>query len=737
MEIVRCDGGSLNCSNLLFALVPNPAPALILHAPVGGEQWPVGASRFVSWEAHNLTGTLTLDLLSGDSVVDTVSGVAVASNRFQYALPAGLPAGDRYTLRVGSDSAPSIKASSPSFTVDLNPPAPRKWTVLFYFDAAAFMQENDTLQSFLDLGRLTTSTNVNYLCEYARSSKYATNSYPWYGVKRFVMRPGITPDSTNAVQDLGELDMSDPNTLTDFITWAAENYPAENYFLIPSDHGAGWREGLLLDEEHGYKWMTTRELQQALDASKTSINILGLDMCVEGAIEIAHQLRNCDLQLLIASQYKESRNWPYLTVFQMLESKLAAITPEALAILFCDGFVHLHQNPLDNGTLAVTRLKKMAPLSAAMTGLADEMITNSANRAAVQPYAAAAKAAFHQAVPYCANTPVLQRQVNGLNIFFPAPTNTQSLAYTNYTSAVIDFAEDSHWKRFLDVFFDHLTNSWITEAYNLAAPAGENGVTEIDLLKLLEAIQTDDTNAWVTLLSEGDGYTVPGGSGTFPVARGQALTLSAFGYIHQGGLEPTTNHFVRWYASSGIAMARDRREATNTFTVNGNGVIMACFSEDKKSYDVIFTTEGNGGFGGTTYTDWLTNSVAAGGNCPAITAIPEPGFAFAGWGGDYPDTANPLTITNVQSDMTVIAYFWPAPPKLSAERAGSGLTLSWPVWPPGYVLESTADVVAGGGTVVPGVVTNRIVLPLTPTNHFFRLSQAINAWHSPYADKSP
>ena len=90
--------------------------------------------------------------------------------------------------------------------------------------------------------------------------------------------------------------MSDPNTLTDFIDWAVENYPAQNYFLILSDHGDGWENGLLLDELNGRHWMSTRQLQQALTNADSPMTILGLDMCLEGDTEVAYQLRHAGPQ---------------------------------------------------------------------------------------------------------------------------------------------------------------------------------------------------------------------------------------------------------------------------------------------------------------------------------------------------------------------------------------------------------------------------------------------------------
>jgi len=712
-----------------FSVVSNPAPALLFRAPAGGELWPSGARRSVAWETHNLAGNLTLDLLRGEAVVDSIAGLSVVSNRC-YTLPAGLAASSNYFVRLTSAAVPSLRATSPAFQVTERLPTVRPWTILFYIDADCFNMESSAMESVRSLGQLNGTTNANYLVQLDRSPAFAATYGSWFDTKRFVVKPGMLPTPEQAAQNPGELNMSSPDTLVNFINWGVENYPATNYFLILADHGWGWADGLITDESNGNKQMSTREFEQALLAAEVPMTIVGLDMCVEGQIEIAHQLRNTGAQLLLASQYKETRDWPYLTVFQQLESRLATLTPEALAVLFCDGFIQLHKDPLDNGTLAATRLNKVEALTAAIANLADEMVTNSTDRAAVRRKAAATKTAFHQAVLYSANTPTLQWQINGLDINFP--TDPNDTEFSQYNRPVIDFPPDSHWRTFLIAYFDRLTNSWIADARTLVA---RGTASEVDVLRLLQALQPEDTNVWLNVVTDGDGTTRPGGAGNFQFARGEIITLAGIGDIRQGGMgPPITNHFVRWYTSSGIEMANDRRQATNTFTVQGDGVIMASFSQDQETYQVAFTTEGNGSFSGTNH---FTVQLAAGANGPTVTATADPGYVFAGWGGDYPDTANPLTVTNVQSDMTVIAYFWPTRPTLSIERAAGKLTLSWPAWPPGYVLESAGDLIRGGWTAVADVATNRIVLPLTTTNQFFRLSQDIDAWHSPYSSPSP
>jgi hypothetical protein len=73
---------------------------------------------------------------------------------------------------------------------------------------------------------------------------------------------GVSFDQT-AVQELGEVDMGDPQALTDFIVWAVENYPAEHYMIVIGSHGGGWR-GLGPDEGNHESMLDLPEIDVAL-----------------------------------------------------------------------------------------------------------------------------------------------------------------------------------------------------------------------------------------------------------------------------------------------------------------------------------------------------------------------------------------------------------------------------------------------------------------------------------------
>ena len=115
------------------------------------------------------------------------------------------------------------------------------------------------------------------------------------------------------LESLGPVNMSDPKTLSDFITWGIKSFPAEHYMLIIADHGKGW-EGMIEDESHK-GWMTVPQLKQALDTAQQAtgqkLDVLGFDACQMAAVEVASEIKD-NAKFMIASQALEGREgWPY------------------------------------------------------------------------------------------------------------------------------------------------------------------------------------------------------------------------------------------------------------------------------------------------------------------------------------------------------------------------------------------------------------------------------------------
>ncbi len=100
-----------------------------------------------------------------------------------------------------------------------------------------------------------------------------------------------------------EENMGDPNTLIKFVNWCMTYYPAEHYVLDLWDHGSGW--AICFDETSDDDALTMAELRTALAAinatTNNTIDILAMDACLMGTLEVAYEIRNY-ASILVASE---------------------------------------------------------------------------------------------------------------------------------------------------------------------------------------------------------------------------------------------------------------------------------------------------------------------------------------------------------------------------------------------------------------------------------------------------
>jgi hypothetical protein len=152
----------------------------------------------------------------------------------------------------------------------------------------------------------------------------------WTGTKRFY----VTQDDdlqtvrSEVVEDLGEANMSDGNTLVDFASWAIENYPADNYVLILSDHGMGWPGGwsdptatdggdsrIPLAAALGSQ-LYLNELDDALGEirSRTGVDkfeLIGMDACLMGHMEVFSALAPHARYAVASQETEPALGWAY------------------------------------------------------------------------------------------------------------------------------------------------------------------------------------------------------------------------------------------------------------------------------------------------------------------------------------------------------------------------------------------------------------------------------------------
>ncbi len=170
----------------------------------------------------------------------------------------------------------------------------------------------DVLNDF-GLGHLDDSSNNN-----------------WTGTRRYYITQDMNSEIINSKlkMDLGQKNMGDPETLKDFAQWAIQNYPAERYMLVLWNHGGGFRS-LELNRDICWDWnfgldsrITMPQLEDALSFISgqlgKEIDIIGMDACHMGMIEVAYQVKDY-AQIMVASEASvPGDGWQYDCVLQTL-----------------------------------------------------------------------------------------------------------------------------------------------------------------------------------------------------------------------------------------------------------------------------------------------------------------------------------------------------------------------------------------------------------------------------------
>ncbi|WP_029201749.1 clostripain-related cysteine peptidase [Oribacterium sp. NK2B42] len=180
--------------------------------------------------------------------------------------------------------------------------------------------------------------------------------------RRFVLN-GEEPE---LLEDLGIVNMSEPASLTDFINFAAEKYPADRCGLILWDHGAGTLMGYGMDENFEDVMLEIGELKQALSDSGKHFYFIGFDACLMSTVEVASALEEYTDYLVASEETEPSGGWAYTPFLSQLAAR-PGIDMHELAPRIVDDFVNdPTSTKYDNNTLAVLELSKLSAVRGAV-----------------------------------------------------------------------------------------------------------------------------------------------------------------------------------------------------------------------------------------------------------------------------------------------------------------------------------------------------------------------------------
>lgn len=242
-----------------------------------------------------------------------------------------------------------------------------KWTVMIYQDADDEALEQDIFVDMNEAERAGSDNNVQIVSQIDRYRGGFNGDGNWTNTRRY----HITQDDdlsrvhSELVGDVGEADMSDPQTLVDFATWAINTYPADKYVLILSDHGMGWPGGYT-DPTGGGRDIPNAPIAQAVSSNQMFLSeidaalqqvrsntgldkfeLVGLDACLMSSVEVLSALAPSAHYAVTSQETEPSLGWAYTSFLNSLKDE-PSMTGGDLARKIVESYITDDQRIVDD-----------------------------------------------------------------------------------------------------------------------------------------------------------------------------------------------------------------------------------------------------------------------------------------------------------------------------------------------------------------------------------------------------
>ncbi len=233
------------------------------------------------------------------------------------------------------------------------------YTVMIYICGADLETEGACgsidIQEMLDANF---GDNVNVILQTGGALDWSMEGITDGGVQRWQVKDGQLIE----LQELESQSMLTSSALSDFISFASRNYPANRNALILWDHGGGSLYGYGMDEMYPDTTLYLPNIAEALADAGTKFDIFGFDACLMGSVETAYMLEPFADYMVASEETEPSYGWDYSVWLTELGNN-TSIDPVKLGQSIVDSFID--QNGTDS-TLSVVALREIPAVYTAL-----------------------------------------------------------------------------------------------------------------------------------------------------------------------------------------------------------------------------------------------------------------------------------------------------------------------------------------------------------------------------------
>src|SRR6056297_1874828 len=365
-------------------------------------------------------------------------------------------------------------------------PQQKEWTLVLYLDGDESAMQQDFIAAFHDMiaKGVGSSQQVNVVIQFDRIPQ-REDFEGWTIAHRFYYTPGLAPTPDNAITDWGdgtggrEVNMADPNTLSDFIQWSKQKYPANHYALMVADHGYGWR-GLIIDQTSDGDFMTLKEFAGVLENAEPKFDLLLLNACLMQMMEVMYEIQDSGSNVVVGSE-NSGTTWPLADIIETFTTHPDWI-PEEFGSEIVDLYNEAHPGE-DSITLSALRLGNLEPLTRHFKDLVDTILSDQPFTA-VQEKAQIVLDSLDETIIYKRNGADWS-DAGGLALYWPQMQMgfmPQDFFY-NYTPQNTSFSTEADWREFLYIYYNPMSYENVIngEIYQIRTQLKEFEDPNIDL----------------------------------------------------------------------------------------------------------------------------------------------------------------------------------------------------------------------------------------------------------------
>ena len=238
---------------------------------------------------------------SAPGVVDVNDGVVSVSD----SAPIGTKATITATSVFNTDFTASCEVTVTEFKAD-------KYTIMLYVCGSNLESDGgcarDDLQEILQV-RAQQPDDINIIVETGGCTSWYMPGVSTGELGRFEIDSACSATQMRKITAVEEASMGDPATLTDFMNWGFENYPAEKYGLLLWNHG-GSMDGCCFDDLYDSDSLTSGEVDQAVSSARSTsgitdkLDFIAYDACLMAVQDIA-EMNSHNFKYQLSSQESE------------------------------------------------------------------------------------------------------------------------------------------------------------------------------------------------------------------------------------------------------------------------------------------------------------------------------------------------------------------------------------------------------------------------------------------------